>query len=217
MVLGRFVGAEDTLMSERPSSKITPGGGSISRLIPDLRQGDRPAIRTLWEHFFRPLAAVARRRMGPSRRRELGSEDLALEAFLDVCDCLARPDSADRFPRLRSRQELWGLLVCFTVRHAFDYNRKQSRRERVVRGESALSGAAVDSFAGREPAPEFEAAVSELLDALPDDTLRRVAVRKMEGSTVPEIAAELDCSASTVERKLRAIRAIWKSKRGAAP
>ncbi len=204
-------------MNDPAASSTTSAGGSISRLIPDLRQGDRAAIHALWERFFRPLVGVARRRVRPSGRRELGSEDIALDAFLDLCDCLARPDSADRFPRLRSRQELWNLLVCFTVRHAFDYNQKRSRRQQVVRGESALGEVGIESFAGREPAPEFEAAVAELLGTLPDDTLRRVAVRKMEGATVPEVAAELDCSASTVERKLRAIRAIWKSKRGAAP
>ena len=82
----------------------------------------------------------------------------------------------------------------------------------MVRCESALGDEGFAPFAGREPAPEFSAAVAELLDQLREDSLRTVALRKMEGWTVAEIAAELDCSASTVERKLRAIRSIWKSR-----
>jgi DNA-directed RNA polymerase specialized sigma24 family protein len=66
---------------------------------------------------------------------------------------------------------------------------------------------------GREPTPEFAAEVAEqcqrLLEALDDDTLRSVAVWKMEGSTNPEIAARLGCSLSSVERKLRLVRRIW--------
>jgi DNA-directed RNA polymerase specialized sigma24 family protein len=48
-----------------------------------------------------------------------------------------------------------------------------------------------------------------LLDALGDDTLRAVAVAKMEGLTNEEVAARLGKSLPTVERKLRGIRGIW--------
>ena len=41
-----------------------------------------------------------------------------------------------------------------------------------------------------------------LLDQLEDDTLRRVAVMKMEGWSNDEIAEELECVSRTVERKL---------------
>ena len=50
-----------------------------------------------------------------------------------------------------------------------------------------------------------------LLDRLPNAKSRSIAVWKMEGYTNEEIAAELGCATSTVERKLRAIR---KSLRG---
>jgi DNA-directed RNA polymerase specialized sigma24 family protein len=56
-----------------------------------------------------------------------------------------------------------------------------------------------------------------LLDQLQDNSLRIVALRKMEGFTVPEIARQLDCSPSTVERKLRAIRSLWKSAEKGTP
>ncbi|HZZ76962.1 MAG TPA: ECF-type sigma factor [Gemmataceae bacterium] len=187
--------------------------GSVSRLIPNLMDGDRQAMQTLWERYFQPLVRLARGRM-QSARRVAGSEDIALEAFLEFCHCLARPDAERRFPQLQTREQVWKLLACFTIRTAFDQNRKHARREKIVAGESALGEEGFAPFAGREPAPEFSAAVHELLEQLQDETLRTVALRKLEGFSVAEIAQELDCSASTVERKLRAIRSIWKSSEG---
>jgi RNA polymerase sigma factor (sigma-70 family) len=191
--------------------------GSVSRLIPGLKDGDRRAMQALWERYFRPLVRVARARLRSDRCRAAGAEDVALEAFLEFCDHLARPDADRRFPRLHGREQVWKLLVCFTLRTAFDVGRKQARRAEVVRGESALGDDGFAPFAGRQPAPEFAAAVAELLEQLGDDVLRAVALRKMEGFTVPEIARELDCSPSSVERKLRAIRSIWKSREAGAP
>jgi DNA-directed RNA polymerase specialized sigma24 family protein len=198
-----------------PALQVPPG--SVSRLIPGLKEGDRQAMQRLWECFFQPLVRLARRRLHPGRCRADGAEDVALDAFLEFCDHLARPDADQRFPRLQTREHLWKLLACFTVRTAFDFNHKQARRAGMVRGESALGDEGFTPFAGREPAPEFAAAVAELLDQLRDDALRTVALRTMAGCTAAEIARELDCSISTVERKLRSIRCIWKAQERAAP
>ncbi len=50
---------------------------------------------------------------------------------------------------------------------------------------------------------------SELLGALSDDTLRRVATWKLEGYSNEEIAEKLGCSLRSVERKLALIRQQW--------
>jgi DNA-directed RNA polymerase specialized sigma24 family protein len=50
-----------------------------------------------------------------------------------------------------------------------------------------------------------------LLDRLGDETLRAVALWKMEGYTNREIAGKLGCVEHTVERKLRSIRLVWSS------
>jgi DNA-directed RNA polymerase specialized sigma24 family protein len=66
---------------------------------------------------------------------------------------------------------------------------------------------------GREPDPAFAAQVAEecqrLLTQLSDDGLRTIALRKMEGYTNEEVAAEMSCSVPTVERRLRLIRREW--------
>ena len=50
---------------------------------------------------------------------------------------------------------------------------------------------------------------------LPEDSLRLVARRKLEGYTNAEVAAELGCVEATVERKLQRIRGLWAREGGA--
>jgi hypothetical protein len=68
-------------------------------------------------------------------------------------------------------------------------------------------------FVSDEPTPEFVAMVAEetigRLNALPDPTLRQIAIMRMEGHSNPEIAARLGCNPRSVERKLRVIRTLW--------
>lgn len=184
--------------------------GSISRLIDGLKQRDQLAIQTLWERYFQPLVRIAASRLDARLCRAAGADDIAQEAFLDFCENLAHPAVAERFPRLHNREHLWKLLVCFTARAAFDFNKKASRQAEKVAGESALGDAGFAPYAGREPCPEFSAAVAELLEQLPDPTLRRIAVLKMEGCTNKAIAQAIGKAVTTVEVKLKRIRGIWK-------
>jgi DNA-directed RNA polymerase specialized sigma24 family protein len=65
----------------------------------------------------------------------------------------------------------------------------------------------------REPTPAFAAEAAEafrlLLDALPDEVLRRIAVAKMESYRNEEIAKMTSLSLRAVERHLRLIRQTW--------
>ena len=67
-----------------------------------------------------------------------------------------------------------------------------------------------------EASPAFGAEVAEqarrLLEVLPNQVLRDVAVWKMEGNGIEQIADKLGCSTRTVDRKLDVIRSIWKEK-----
>jgi hypothetical protein len=73
--------------------------------------------------------------------------------------------------------------------------------------------AALVQVVGEEPTPDFAVQVADeyarLLDLLGDETLRQVAVWKMEGYGNDEIAEKLACSRRTVARKLEAIRILW--------
>ncbi len=146
-------------------------------------------------------------------------EDVALSVFQSLCTGAA----AGRFPALNDPEDLWRLLVVITFRKARRAARKRQNLKEGggrVRGESVFLGAAntaapggLAEMLGQGPTPQFAAEVAEqcerLLGQLGDEQLRTIAIMKMEGYTVDEIAAELNCPRRSVERRLQAIRAAW--------
>ena len=77
----------------------------------------------------------------------------------------------------------------------------------------ATRGNSAQEFTDGEPTPAFATETSEqlqiLLAALPNETMRDIAIRKLEGYTNPEIAERLHSSLRSVERRLGLIRRIW--------
>jgi RNA polymerase sigma factor (sigma-70 family) len=188
--------------------------GSVTRQIGMLKEGDQAAAQQLWQRYFRRLVYVARQRLHPSVRRVADEEDVALRAFTAFCQ---RAEQG-RLPQVRDRDDLWRLLVTLTVRMAVDEVRREHRQKRGGReGSSQASSASLpprdanpDHYPAPQPSPEFVAQVAEecdrLLGALDDETLKSIAVWKIEGYTNEEIAANLGVVLRTVERKVRTIR-----------
>jgi DNA-directed RNA polymerase specialized sigma24 family protein len=193
--------------------------GSVSHWIAQLKAGDHAAAQPLWEGYLQKLVERARHKLAGTPRRAADEEDVALSAFKSFCRAAAQ----DRFPQLHDRHDLWQLLVVITDRkacHQVHYERRHKRGGGNVLDEAALLAA--DSTAtqsplaqvvGPEPSPDFAAQVAEecrrLLGLLGDAELQQVAVRKMEGYTVDEIAAQLGWVPRTVQRRLQLIRRIW--------
>ncbi len=179
---------------------------SVTTWIGKLKAGEPHAAQQLWERYYSKLVTVARRKLGEMPRRTSDEEDVALSAFHSFCQAV----HAGRFPVLESREDLWQLLVMHTARKVVDEKRYQARQKRWAPSEG---GIALEEIVGEEPDPEFAAAFADelqrLLGMLDEQLLRTIALRKLEGYTNQEIAAELDWSLRTVERKLAVIRAIW--------
>jgi DNA-directed RNA polymerase specialized sigma24 family protein len=184
--------------------------GSVTRWISQLRAGDQAAADPLWQRYFERLVELARARLMQAPRRAADEEDVALSAFHSFCRAAER----GRFAKLDDRDDLWRLLATFTRRKAAHLLRDGSRLKRSA-GPGTEEGVDLESIAAEEPGPELIAEMAEecrrLLDRLGDETLRTVAVWKMEGYTNEEIAGKLACVPRTVERKLQLIRAIWES------
>jgi DNA-directed RNA polymerase specialized sigma24 family protein len=189
---------------------------SVTRLIGMLKQGDRVASQQLWELYFGRLVGLARARLKNTVRGVADEEDVALSAL----DSFFRRAEKGQFPKLEDRDDLWQLLFVLTVRKAINlvhYQGRASRGGGRLQSLYDLEEFAADQILGREPTPELAAQMTEecqrLLASLGDETLRSVALWKMEGYTNMEIAAKLGCVEQTVERKLRAVRQVW-SKEG---
>ena len=187
--------------------------------IAGLSDNDPLAAQRLWDRYYERLVRLAHRKLGDANRRISDEEDVALSAFHSFCQGAA----AGRFPRLDDREDLWRLLVTITARKASAHIKREHRQKRgggLVQGESAFlprddvaSDAGIDQVLGHEPTPALAAQVAEqfqrLLDCLGDESLRRIAIYKLQGYTNEEIAGEIDCALRTVKRRLAQIRDVW--------
>ena len=151
------------------------------------------------------LVDRARRKLGGTSRKIADEEDVAIIAFENFC----RGAKEGRFPKLHDRDDLWQLLLMLTDRKAIDQMRKPSQ----AAGES--SGVDLGKLASCEPAPQLAIEMSDnltmLMQSLKDEQLEQVVLLKLASHSNEEIAAQLDCSVRTVERKLNMIRKRWSS------
>jgi DNA-directed RNA polymerase specialized sigma24 family protein len=189
-----------------------PSDGFVTRLIVMLKEGNRAVSQQLWESYFARLVGLARARLRNISGRVADEEDVALSAF----DSFYRRAENGQFPRLEDREDLWQLLFVLTVRKAINLVNYQGRKSRGGGGVQSLTDldlVGAEAIFGAEPSPDLAAQLTEecqrLLARLPDESLRTVALWKMEGYTNAEIGARLGCVPQTVERKLRSIRKVW--------
>lgn len=193
------------------------GDNSVSRWFDGLREGNDADVQRLWDRYFQRLVNLASARLPGHARRVTDEEDVALSAFHSFCDRVGR----GQFPKLVDRDDLWRILVTITVRKVAETVRHQTRLKRgggAVMGQSIpLGDDEIDEGMTRvlssEPTPEVAAQLAEdyqrLLDKLEDETLRTIALRRLEGHSREEIAQELGASVRTVDRKLILIRLMW--------
>jgi DNA-directed RNA polymerase specialized sigma24 family protein len=200
-----------------------PLGGSVTRWVHDLKEGDELAAYELWKRYFHRLVGLANQKLRKLDHHAIfvDGEDLAQSAFQSLCDGA----SHGRFDQLGDRDDLWRLLVVITSRKASDQKLRDLRQKRGggrVRTETEvvkdLDGpgrwaSLWDQIPSDEPTPEFAAMIAEeyqrRLASLGKDELRRIAVLRMEGYSNEEIAAQLNCALRTVARRLDMIRATW--------
>lgn len=190
---------------------------SVASWLLGARAGDDAAAQQLWQRYFERLVQLARQKLPAHGKRAFDEEDVAHSALR----CFLHGMAQDRYPQLADRHGLWNLLVVITARKAQAYVRRQNRQKRgggAVLGETAFLGkddeqAGIEQVIGAEPTPAFAAQVAEecqrLLNQLEDDTLRSIAILKMEGFTVDEIAQRLGSTRRTIERRLHIIRKTW--------
>lgn len=204
------------------------GGGSsdgkqpaVTEWLRSIEQGDYHAATELWSYCFPRLLKYSKRKLPDQLKRVLDEEDVALSAFKSFCLAAAN----GKFPQLNNRDDLWKLLLTIAGRKAQAYVRHELREKRgggKVSGESiflnegdspASPEAGIGSVAGSEATPDmiaqFTDQVQQLLEMLKDDKLKTVALLRVEGYSVEEIADRLECGKRTIERKLTLIRRTW--------
>jgi DNA-directed RNA polymerase specialized sigma24 family protein len=201
------------------AAKSKPDDSEFTRLLDAVRLGDEDAIAKLWEDYFQKLVRVAARRLPSNLKRSGDEEDVALSAFHSFIAGIRR----DQYPDLSGPDNLWGLLITLTSRKAHAHMRHQTRQKRgggSVRGESVFMdvsnldrGGGIGGVGSVDNNPDIHAELAEacedLLAQLGDDQLRQIALMRMDGYLVDEIAQNLTMSKRAVERRLQLIRKLW--------
>jgi DNA-directed RNA polymerase specialized sigma24 family protein len=197
-------------------------GSEFAGLMERVRDGDDDAIARLWGDYYQQLVRIAAKRLPANLRRSGDEEDIALSAFNSFIAGIRK----DSFPDLSGRDNLWGLLITLTGRKVHAHLRYQTRQKRgggSVRGESVfldhagdLKAGGIGGVTGETPSADIHAELAEacerLLDQLDDEQLKQIAVMRMDGFLVDEIANRLGLSKRAVERRLQLIRRTWTEK-----
>jgi len=187
---------------------------TVTQWIQQLKAGRSSAVQKIWEGYFEQMVRLARHRLADGPRAVADEEDVALSAFDSFC----RGAQAGRYPQLVDRDALWPLLVAITSHKLIDLRRREGRQKRGggwQRLETAADDSvpALENLISKDPTPQFACQMAEefrrLLQRLDDETLRMIALSRMEGESIEEIAARLNCVTRTVLRKLDRIRTIW--------
>ncbi len=189
--------------------------GSITRAIVDLGAQDDQAAEKIWRRFFQQLGQYVETRIGQRHRRHFDEQDVVNSAFFVLFDGIKK----GRFAQLCNRDELWQLLTLIAARKACNARKFFDRKKRgggKVLGGSALSAVARDQLVGflttaaqNDNYEHLEKTSDDMIRALPDESLRRIALLRLAGHSNSEIASQMGCVTRTVERKLHLIRLIW--------
>ncbi len=192
---------------------------SVSQLLQNLQDGDQGAAQEIWERFIDKLIRAADKKLKNLPRRHVDEEDVAQSAF----NSFFRGAKERRFNKLDNREDLWQILAMITERKAINVIRRELADKRGggnVRGESVFEGMLSDSAANAgignigdpdtHSAEEFTHNVRELIESL-EESLRPVAIQRLEGFCNPDIATNLKISLRGVERKVGLIKDKWRA------
>jgi DNA-directed RNA polymerase specialized sigma24 family protein len=196
--------------------------GSVTRLIQLLRSGDAAernmAARLIWRRYFRDLLVLARNNLNRRIRRREDEEDVLQSMNKSFCLRQQRGEFD-----LAGRDALWSLLVTITLRKTRNVAKKQARDKRDISREQTIafdddneSGYwTLEQMDAAGPSPAQAALLNEALEqrleVLDNPELRQIALWRLDGYTNHDIAARLDRTERSVERRMERIRGKWTS------
>ncbi len=185
--------------------------GSVTRNVQLLKAGRDSAAARLWPVFFPRMVGLARGLLGQGPKHVADEEDVALDAFHSFCVAIKE----GRLHQTDGRHSLWVLLATFVARKTADVKRRAYRQKRGGHLERQDETCAVTQ-PDPGPPPDVLAmlndAMVKLITALErsgDDDLKRIAIKRLEGHSIKEVAELIGVCRKSIERKLRLIEKIW--------
>lgn len=196
-------------------SELDPAALSVTGWFHALKNGDQHAAAQLWNRYFERVVKLAKHRL--ARDAAYDEEDLAASVF----GALYKAAADGRYETLADRDELWALLLVLSQRKIIDRARRLTAKRRSGPQAGSSPPVPVEELYSQEQTPELSAAVKDecrhLLELLNDGTLQDIALLKLDGHTIPEIAGQLSLGERTISRKLLLIRKTWEEELGSPP
>jgi RNA polymerase sigma-70 factor (ECF subfamily) len=185
-----------------------PEPGSFVDWMARLQAGDPDAAREVFNRFAQRLIALARVRLDARLRQKVDPEDVLQSVFRSFFTRHAE----GQFD-LDGWGGLWGLLVVMTLRRCgrrVEYFRTAGRDLfREVAPPAPGDSATAWEGLSREPAPEEQAMLGELVEGLLSGLGgrdRKILELALRGEDARTISAEVGCSERTVQRVLERVR-----------
>lgn len=189
--------------------------GSISVAIAGIGADDDHAATDLWNRYFQRLGTYAKKKIFPRLLRHFDEDDIANSTFMALVKGLRE----SRFDKVTNRDELWQMMTIIASRkiaNATKFFDRQKRGGGKVKGESVFGESGIYSVAdmvshvfSENEYDQFEKICDELLCGISDERTRQVAVLRLQGYSIAEIAEKLGVAPRTIDRELALIREFW--------
>jgi RNA polymerase sigma-70 factor (ECF subfamily) len=183
------------MVSSSPPATKSGAGPTDAALVVAARAGEAWAQEALFHRHARLAFGLAHRFLP----RELDADDLVQDSFLYAFQHLSRLENPQAFAA-------W--LGSIVVRTASKRHRRQRLLARFGLARSAPVN--IDEVVARSAPPDVVAELRALygvIDRFPAVERIALILRRVEGCEIPQIAAYMQVSESTVKRKLRAAEA----------
>ena len=186
--------------------------GSVSHWLRELKAGDSSAVDAIWQRYYQRVVEFAIRKMKINPDLAVDGEDIAQIAmhgfWLNV--------SSGRYPNLDDREQLWDLLVVFTLNRIRKHLRACNTFKRSGPPADHLKFNRTQAIIDLKT-PEAPTIMADMvtywLERLdredPSGQLKQIAVWSMEDISGSEIARILKKRKSFVLQRIRLIRLLW--------
>ena len=184
---------------------------TFQEMMINLGAGEQKAAEKVFERFTGKLLGLARSRLDARLQQKVDPEDVLQSVYRSFF----RRQENNEFD-LDGWDELWALLVTFTVRKCCKQARHFQREKRDISREESPKQVDDQSeqftqweLVSREPTPEQAVLLTELLDQLMspfDEQGQTIISMRLQGYSEKEISSEINRTVRTVRRVLSRVR-----------
>lgn len=186
--------------------------GSVSYWLKELKAGDSLAVEAIWHRYYQKVVELAIRKMKVNPDRAVDGEDIAQLAMHRFC----KNATLGCYPNLDDREQLWDLLVVFTLNRIRKHLRACNRLKRSGQHSQVFEFSQLEVLQDLQT-PEAPTIMADMVDAWlnrldqedPSGQLKQIAIWSMDRISGSDIARILKKRKSFVLHQIRLIRLLW--------